>query len=377
MYRFLGGTDGAYPQGVIQGDDGNLYGVTSQGGNMACGGGIGCGTVFEISSTGEKTTLHIFEYQGEGTYPTGSLFRDSAGNLYGTTESGGSHNYGVVFKLSPKGKLTLLHQFADETDGAYPQNVRLIPDDSGNLYGTAGGGGDLNCFPPYGCGVVFKLAPDGTETVLHAFHGMPDGWGPFSGLTRDDQGNLYGTTPEGGSVSGDNCTGGCGTIFKIASDGTETVLHSFDGAGGGFFPDNPPLLDKAGNLYGTTIEGGNLSQSCPVGCGVIYKLATNGSFKILYAFSGGADSFYPEGGLRMDSRGNLFGNTSGSRGSPGTVFRLAPNGEEHTLHTFSHSDGIHPDSRLVTDGVYWYGTTYQGGGGRHPRSHGTVFKISK
>jgi uncharacterized repeat protein (TIGR03803 family) len=365
LYRFTGGTDGYEPSGVIHDRDGNLYGVTIQGGDLNCYSGSGCGTVFKIAADGTKTTLYAFHLGSDGAQPVGRLLHDSAGNLFGTTQFGGSYNEGIVFKLSPEGILKVLHAFSGGTDGGGPGSVRLISDKSGNLYGTAGSGGDPNCLPSNGCGVVFKLTPAGKETVLHAFHGGSDGAYPAGGVYRDEEGNLYGTTVEGGGSA--NCNYGCGTIFKIATDGTETVLHSFNGSDA-WFPVDPPVMDETGNLYGTTAEGGN--QNCPPGCGVVYRLAANGGFSVIYAFLGGRSGYYPAGGLRIVG-GSLFGATSeGGTASGGTVFRLDSRGALRLLHNFSGDDGLYPNADLAQQDGFLYGTTAEGGFG-----YGTVFKV--
>jgi uncharacterized repeat protein (TIGR03803 family) len=372
LYRFAGGSDGYEPAGIIEDNDGNLYGVTIQGGDTNCYRGFGCGTVFELTASGTKTTLYSFHGGIDGGQPLGKLMRDSAGNIFGTAEYGGSKNFGNVFRLSPDGTLTVLYSFSGGSDGAYPAWGRPVRDDSGNLYDTTGLGGALKCYPPNGCGVVFKLTPKGTEKVLHAFHGGRDGSFPLGGVRTDKQGNLYGTTGQGGGSP--NCDGGCGTIFKIAPDGTETILHSFDG-NDGYFADSPPIADKMGNLYGSAAEGGIVSQECPDGCGVIYKLGADGRFVILYAFSGGNDGIYPTGGLRMGRGGSLFGNTGdGGTADGGTVFRLDPGGAKTTLYSFSGDDGLYPDRALAMDKRgYLYGTAGQGGSG----GNGTVFKVKK
>ncbi|MGB8898208.1 MAG: choice-of-anchor tandem repeat GloVer-containing protein [Methylocella sp.] len=202
------------------------------------------------SAAPTETVLHSFTGGvGDGILPFAGLIADRAGNLYGTTYEGGGSGCngpgcGVVFKLSPGGIETVLHSFAGG-DGALPE-AGLIADASGNLHGTASGGGGPDR------GVVFKLAPNGTETVLYSFCSLPscsDGAGPSAGLIADSSGNLYGTTYGGGSecIYGP----GCGVVFKLSPGGTETVLHSFAG-GDGALPEAGLIADASGNLYGTT-----------------------------------------------------------------------------------------------------------------------------
>ncbi len=203
LYTFTGGADGAQPySGLIRDSAGNLYGTTVFGGT---GGAYPhAGTVFRVSPAGKETVLHNFTGGADGGFPTASLIRDSKGNLYGTTVGGGSHNDGTVFKVDSTGHETVIHSFAG-TDGAQPEAGLLHR--NGYFYGTtAGGGGQCQC------GTVFKVTASGGETVLHKFTGQSDGLYPYSGLAADTSGNLYGTT-RGGSPS---CSGVyCGTIFKV------------------------------------------------------------------------------------------------------------------------------------------------------------------
>ncbi len=199
-----------------------------------------------------ETVLYSFTGSPEGpdgALPDSGLIADSSGNLYGTTVEGGASGQGTVFKLSPGGIETVLHSFTGfPSDGAYPE-AGLIADSSGNLYGTTVDGGASGCFGVggVGCGVVFKLSPGGTLTVLHSFTGGSDGATPVAGLIVDSSGNLYGTTPQGGVGS---CTRGCGVVFKLSPNGTETVLYSFTGGSDGSGPAGGLITDSSGNLYG-------------------------------------------------------------------------------------------------------------------------------
>jgi uncharacterized repeat protein (TIGR03803 family) len=256
VYTFTGGADGAYPYGgLVRDSSGNLYGTT------ALGGTYGFGVVFMVSPAGQESVLHSFTGGADGGCPAAGLIRDSAGNLYGTTFVGGAGN-GVVFKLTPAGQETVLYTFTGGADGAGPTGS-LIQDSSGNFYSTTLGGG------AFGVGVVFELSSGGSETVLYSFTGGPDGSCPAAALVRDRSGNLYGTTRNGGDASA--CTYGCGVVFKVASTGQETVLHTFSGKDGAT-PYSSLVLDSSGNLYGTTEFGGHYSTVCPLGCGVAFKL---------------------------------------------------------------------------------------------------------
>jgi uncharacterized repeat protein (TIGR03803 family) len=270
VYAFTGGTDGGNPNaGLVQDPAGNLYGTTLQGGS--CNYLMGCGVVFKIDSAGTETVLHSFVGGEDGAYPwTAGLLRDFNGNLYGTTLYGGGgscyEGCGTVFKVDPTGKETILYAFTDQDDGAFPQSD-LIADDAGNLYGTAESGGTGQR------GTVFKLDKTGKVTALYAFTGGADGSSPYAGLVRDPEGNLYGTTYYGGKI---DCfpEQGCGVVFKLDKAGRLTVLHTFQGGADGSFPVGDLVRDKAGNLYGVTMTGGDLSCNrwyLP-GCGVVFEI---------------------------------------------------------------------------------------------------------
>ena len=249
IHSFAGGTDGATPfAGLIGDPKGNGYGTTyAGGGSSACPGG--CGTVYKISSSGKESVIHAFTGgTTDGCYPYAPLVIDKNGNLYGTTSGCGTNNTGSVFKVSPSGTETILHNFGVAFiggDGSYPRGG-LALDAQGNLYGTTTQGGVL---PDVG-GTVFKLTPSGVETVLYSFTGGADGGEPLAGPILDASGNLYGTTHIGGTNSE-------GTVFEVSASGNETVLHSFGSTGDGLFPDGGLVFDKKGNLYGTTSEGGS------------------------------------------------------------------------------------------------------------------------
>jgi uncharacterized repeat protein (TIGR03803 family) len=298
-------------------------------------------------------------------------------------------------------RLSVLYSFCQQqncADGAEPEGP-LVADSAGSLYGATGSGGSTNCFD--GCGTVFRLAPDGTETVLYAFcskdASCPDGEYPYSPLILDSSGNLYGATPNGGANGG-------GTVFKLAPDGTETVLYSFcrksdctDGDG----PNGGLVRDRRGNLYGTTGTGGTACN--PTGCGTVFKLAPDGKEKVLYSFCSQncyTDGFYPNGGLVRDRVGNLYGTTEygGANGDScaylfggsfcGVVFKVSPTGVETVLYSFCASakcsDGAWPAAGVVLDkNGNLYGTARAGGnlnqycpsGANEIGSCGVVFEV--
>jgi uncharacterized repeat protein (TIGR03803 family) len=238
LWEFTGGADGANPLWeLIRDPEGNLYGATPNGGLAVYPGG--CGVVFKVDPSGHETVLHTFTGGADGC-GGGELARDPAGNLYGASNFGGSggcpgFGCGVVFKLDPAGNETVLHNFTGAADGNFPGP--LVRDSAGNLYGATylGGPGGFTG------GVVFKIDTLGNETTLHNFTGGSDGNNP-RGITLDPAGNLYGTTAYGG-------TGSAGVVFKIDTSGNETLLHSFTGGADGGTPFTGVIRDEAGNLY--------------------------------------------------------------------------------------------------------------------------------
>src|ERR1017187_205508 len=297
LYNCTGGADGSYPQaGVIRDAAGNLYGTTYNGGTT------GYGVVYKLDTTGHETVLYSFTGGADGGYPSAGVVGDSAGNLYGTTFSGGTANAGVVFRLDQTGHETVLYSFTGGADGSGPY-AGVIRDSAGNLYGTTYYGGAAVL------GVVYKLDTTGHETVLHAFTGVADGSGPQAGVIRDPAGNLYGTTRSAGTAGG-------GIVYKLDTTGHETVLYNFTR---GSDPLAGVIRDSSGNLYGTTANGGTANA------GVVYKLDPTGHETVLYSFSGGADGSSPYAGVIRDSAGNVYGTTNqgGTKGT-GAVFKITP-----------------------------------------------------
>lgn len=383
VYAFRGGKkDGRVPGGGLVADSaGNLYGATEGGGTGAnCYGHPGCGTLFKIAKNGTETVLYSFQGGNDGIGPLGPLLLDSSGNLYGITGGGGGagcggYGCGTVFKYTPDGMETVLYAFQGGTDGQYPQGS-LIADGSGNLYGITFEGGNYNgseCAQD-GCGTVFEVQPDGTKTTLYSFQDGSDGAYPNTGLVADSSGNFYGVTGSGGDTA---CNpAGCGTVFKLSPDGTETVFYAFQGNGDGEFPLGGVMIDAAGNLYGTTSFGG---MGC--GCGTVFEVSPGGAETVLYSFKAGSDGETPEAGLVMDQTGNLYGTTPEGGGNGcrkvgcGVVFELAPNGNETILQSFREpSGGLRPAAALLL-GKHGdlYGTTPQGG----LRGNGVVFELKK
>jgi uncharacterized repeat protein (TIGR03803 family) len=365
LYSFTGGADGMTPvAGVTRDASGNLYGTTLYGAYPYSG------TVFELTKSEKLKVLYAFDGGSDGASPEGGVIRDAKGTLYGTTSYTKSYGYGygTVYKVSKSGEHTVLYTFSGGADGAGPQSA-LIPDRGGNLYGTTEFGGDLSCGAPYGCGVVFRLSKTGQENVLYAFHGGSDGASPVAALVADAQGNLYGTASSGGDAI---CN--CGVVFKLATSGQETVLYAFKGGADGAFPDANLIRDGEGALYGTTWSGGDTNCDTGLGCGVVFKVRKNGRESILHRFAGGNDGIGAVSGLVEDSKGNLYGTTrDGGKYSSGTVFKLSQAGKETVLHTFDGKDGAGPQAGLIRDKAgTLYGTTTHGG----DFSVGTIYKLT-
>jgi uncharacterized repeat protein (TIGR03803 family) len=349
LHAFTGGADGGNPTaGVIRDAAGNLYGTTVN------GGAGGTGVVYQVDPLGRETVLHSL-----GGNPQAGVIRDAAGNLFGTTLDGGANHAGSVYRLDTAGQLTELFSFSRGDGGNYPY-AGVIGDSAGNLYGTASAGGNA------GAGVVYKLDASCHQTVLYSFTGGNDGSYPAAGVIRDSAGNLYGTTAYGGAAQ-------AGVVYKVDTAGHESVLYSFTGGADGGIPEAGVIRDAAGNLYGTTSQGGAADGA--LGSGVVYKLDTAGHQTVLYTFNRGADGGISEAGVIRDSGGNLYGTTwmGGATGGWGTVYKVDTAGHETVLYTFPDAvDGGCPMAGLTIDPAgNLYGTTYVGG----PSNRGVVYKL--
>jgi len=401
LYSFCAQTncaDGYHPvAGLVFDQKGNLYGTTKSGGLQNNNCGNGCGVVFKLTPKGKETVLYSFCAQTnctDGYDPVAGLVFDKKGNLYGTTTGGGRLNNacdygtcGVVFKLTPKGKYTVLYSFCAQTncaDGYYPV-AGLVFDQKGNLYGTTSGGGIYNnnyCSFEQGCGVVFKLTPKGKETVLYTFCAQincTDGGWPVAGVIFDQKGNLYGTAYVGGANFCSFGRGyGCGVVFKLTPKGKYTVLYSFcaeTNCADGASPEAGPVFDQRGNLYGTTEGGGE-----PRGGGVVFKLTPEDKETVFYSFcwqDNCTDGDGPQAGVIFDQKGNLYGTTAaGGEQYSGVVFKLTPEGKETILYSSCGQrcgDGAYPSAGLIFDQKgNLYGTTQEGG----DYEGGVVFKVT-
>jgi uncharacterized repeat protein (TIGR03803 family) len=373
------GTDGDVPSaGLTMDRSGNFYGTTRDGGSYDNGPFCevyfedGCGTVFRLSKIGSSWLLApVFLFNGrDGAYPITAVTIGPNGGIYGSTGVGGQctsspYGCGTIFDLAPptwapasfdSWSESVLHTFTGNDDGGpYPSN--LIFDSAGNMYGTT---------TEYLTGNVFEFTPSDnawTETVLYSFRGGNDGKYPHGVVADRGFNHLYGTTFKGGGIG---CGGsGCGTIFELTrseSGWTETVLHTFTDGSDGAWPTSAPILDAAGNLYGTT-------PGAMVSPGTVWEMSPSNrgwTFSVLYTFAGRAN-YGPYGGLAMDAAGNLYGTTyADGRYNEGNVFRLglSNGGWSYTdLYDFTGgSDGGAPEGNVTIDanGTI-YGTTTGGG----------------
>jgi uncharacterized repeat protein (TIGR03803 family) len=357
LYSFEGSifSQGQFPYGNLLRDTaGNLYGTTYSGGPSDFG------LVFEVNSSGESALFTFAGGPSDGAYPFAGVVEDNAGNFYGTTTAGGASGLGTVYTGDSSGRNSVIYSFAGgPKDGAYPYGG-VMQDGHGHLYGTTAEGGS-------GLGTIFKVDVNGSPTLLHKFAGGPsDGQYPlYTSLIMDKAGNLYGVTEEGG-------TSGQGVVYELGKNGKFTVLHSF--AGGktdGCLPFGTPFMDTKGNLYGTTYSCGTSDE------GIVWRISENGAETVLHNFAGGEkDGAQAFAGVVGDANGNLYGNTqTGGTSNLGTVYELNAKGKITVLHSFAGSDGEYPFGGLVRDAKgNLYGTTVDGGSSG---VYGTVWQITK
>ncbi len=395
LHSFAGSpADGEWPfAGLVQATNGDLYGT-------AYDGGLNSGTLFKVTPGGTLTTVYSFCTQSncsDGALPAAGLVQATSGDIYGTTTAGGANcvpgGCGTVFKTTPAGALTTLHSF-DGTDGSGPLGT-LCQATNGNFYGTTLQGG------ANGPGTVFEITPNGTFGTLHSFCTQPgcaDGASPYGGLVQGTDGSLYGTTSAGGT----NCSGACGTVFKISPAGKLATIYSFctqSRCADGQSPYAGLVQGTDGNFYGTTQSGGvNVGTFGGAGAGTVFKITPTGALTTLYSFctqAGCTDGQTPYAGLVQGTDGDFYGTTYYGGTNPlsysspafgaGTLFKVTPAGTLTTLYNFCSqvgcTDGENPMGELVQDtNGEFYGTTEYGGVVCSPNSVdvgcGTVFSLS-
>jgi len=391
-FQYDANTISNYPDGetpiaeLIQGADGNYYTTTNAGGAGACPGVdegtiSGCGAVVKITPSGAFSVLYSFPYDSSnntapnGLNPQAAVVQAKDGNFYGTTTGGGGSSdicptasgivgeCGTIFKVTPKGKFTLLHVFCGgngcgslPTDGASPTG-RMTVGPSGILYGTTQSGGVYNGF--YNQGTVFTVSTSGVYKVLHVFTGNQgptvDGANPVAGLTLASNGNFYGTTEAGGTF-------GYGTIFKMTPSGTVTVLQSFaNNDPNGMMPKGALVEASNGNLYGTCYGGGANSR------GTAFRISLSGKFQKIYDFTAATGNlgYDPAAGLIQASDGNLYGTTAfGGPDALGTIYQLTLDGTATLMASFVPSTtGFFATDQLLqgSDGRLYLTLQYNGG----------------
>ncbi len=368
LYSFQGPAfgDGQSPYGALYRDvDGDIYGTTNGGGTDDLG------TLFKVTASGQETVLFSFTH-ASGANPRGGVTRSGNGNLFGTNTNYARGN-GSWFSLNPTTNEVAVHPLWPDTQGNYP-NAGMVADGQGNTYSTTEGGGDINCGKPKGCGVVFEITPSGHEKVIYAFT-RRDGSSPDATLGIDKQGNLFGTTYLGG-IPNYFYPQGCGVVFKVTPSGSESVLYAFKCGHDGTHPESSLSVDDNGNVFGVSGNGGEDYLGC------IFKLTPQGRFVVLHSFSGGVDSWLPSSLLTRDSFGNLYG-IAGEGGvfGCGTIFKLDTSGAFTVLYAFPcPARGEGGSGLTLDDEGNLYGTTCGFWSGPQcsasDGSCGTVFKLT-
>lgn len=354
LYRLQGGSEGCNPGGMVSDAAGAFYGVAYN-----CG-DANNGTVFRFTPGGKFRVLNDFADPHAGSHPQARLLLGPHGTLFGTAQMGGDGGQGTVFEVKKNGDLIVLHAFTGGADGGTPLGG-LVSDAQGNLYGTASVGGKNND------GVVYKISHRGEYHVMHSFDDLVDGSTPSGELLADGNGNFYGTTQKGTLT-------GAGDVYKIAADGKVTIIYAFAGGHDGFLANGSLIADAAGNLYGTTSAGGS------VGIGIVFKIAPDGTETILHDFDGyqNKDGGRPLYGLAWGSDGALYGVTdvydSFQGRDWGDIFRIDTAGDFQLLVKFPKDDkkGYVPSGALILgpDGNL-YGTLDLS----PPDNAGTVFEL--
>ena len=374
LARFVKG-DGAMPRSLVQGADGDFYGVGLIGGNN------GGGSIFKVTPAGTVTPLYIFclrEPCRDGRKPNG-LVLASDGNFYGTTRSGGESENGSIFQVTTAGTVTTLYSFCPGhqscTDGVFPEG-ELIQGSDGDLYGTTFHGGN------HDGGTVFKITLSGVFTSLYSFCSQSpncaDGTNPTAGLVEATNGMFYGTTSRGGANPGGSCEPifqGCGTLFRISSTGKLTTLYNFcaqPNCADGLFPEASLIQAAGGMIYGTSSSGGLVDGTCTMGCGIAFRISPiGGALTILHAFTNSEGTQVQN--LIQATDGSFYGTArSGGSSNLGTLFKMNSAGSVTVLFNFcddaSCKFSTSPSGVMQATSGLFYGTTSGVGPG-----HGNVF----
>ena len=377
IYGFPTPKRGSFPSAPLAKLGQTLYGTTS------LGGAYKNGAIFSLRPDGTYKTLHSFAGGSDGSLPNSDGLINVGGTLYGATQYGGGNGCGgsgcgTVFSIQPSGAYVTLYAFKGGSDGANPAaNLVLV---GSTLYGTTTSGGGGGC-SGNGCGTVFTITSQGSETVVHSFQGDPDGAEPGSLISAG--GTLYGTTKYGGVTAG--CS--CGTVFALTPQGNETVLYAFPSYTDGAYP-NSPLVKHGEWLYGTTLFGGkaNAGRCTMYGCGTAFRVNLSGRHHIMYSFADGADGGFPSAGLALLNK-TFYGTANeGGTSDKGTVFSMDMTGNITTLHSFTGGDfpggdGNSPAATLTVFEGLLYGSTMYGGysGSSYCPAHsgcGTIFRVT-
>ena len=347
------GTGGTNPWYVtlVQGTNGNLYGTTYNGGAFSQG------TVFNVTTSGsQKVIRNLGASTTDAAYPTGGLTLGTDGNFYATSQQGGPHSMGTIFKITPTGTLTILHNFNAFMDGAFPWGPPILASD-GNFYGTTSGGA-IN-----GDGIVYKITSSGNFTEIYKFD-VTHGFSPIAPPTQGTDGFLYIPVAEGG-------TSYCGTILKMSTAGVINNTYNFPCGSGGSFPIGPLVQASDGNFYGTTQNGGTNNE------GVIYRVTPSLAVTVLHSFGAlFGDGTYPSAGLLLATDGNYYGSTSdGGANGDGTLFNTSITGTYSSLYSFNNTVNLTQTDPLsppvqATNGLL-YGVTEFGGSA----NNGTVYSL--
>lgn len=358
--------------------------------------GLGCGIVYRIAPTGQETILKSFgESTNDGRQPSGPLLQGRDGAFYGATANGGTYNKGTIYRITADGSFSILHSFKGYPDEGRTPTGKLVQAPDGTIFGTTANEGMVDCskFPQAGfvsCGTIFKIAPDGTFTTLHSFGTtFDDGLTPTGGLLLASDGNLYGTTQNGGtnSCTTSNEKNNCGTLFRISTSGDYTVLRSFGATQDDAMAPNGGLIEGSdGNLYGSSASGGGGRCGSQFGCGTVFRTTKAGALVVLYRFAlnGRLDGYYPSN-LIFGRDGFLYG-TTGSGGSTqadltGTIFRLTTAGVKTTLFSFGELNldpGNPSELAEGADGTFYGSTRYNGKFGvvNEYGGMGTIFRFT-